>query len=71
MQWAKRLFRSCNKKTILSVCLKTEEEKFLCTLEKGMKLLEGDIAGLSGNVIAGKTIFMLYDTFGFSSGFNK
>lgn len=42
-----------------------EEEQFARTLDKGMRLLEQDIAELSGTVIPGKTVFTLYDTYGF------
>ncbi|QHH95823.1 alanine--tRNA ligase [Acinetobacter gyllenbergii] len=42
-----------------------EEEQFAKTLEQGLKLLEGELAQLKGNVIAGETIFKLYDTYGF------
>src|SRR5574343_1587498 len=42
-----------------------EEEKFAKTLEQGLKLLEGELAQLKGNVIAGETVFKLYDTYGF------
>lgn len=42
-----------------------EEEQFAKTLEKGMRVLEQDIAELSGLVISGETVFTLYDTYGF------
>lgn len=42
-----------------------EEEQFTKTLDKGMKVLEQDIAELEGSVISGETVFTLYDTFGF------
>ena len=42
-----------------------EEEQFTKTLDKGMKVLEQDIASLKGDVISGETVFTLYDTFGF------
>lgn len=45
--------------------LKLEEERFAETLENGMKILEEDIAQLSGSVISGSTAFKLYDTYGF------
>ncbi len=46
--------------------LKQEEERFAETLEQGMHILEQDIAGLApGGVIAGGTVFRLYDTYGF------
>jgi alanyl-tRNA synthetase len=52
---------------ILNV-VKNEEEKFLETLETGMKLLEATIEELGSNntkTIPGEVIFKLYDTFGF------
>ncbi|MFV1998078.1 MAG: alanine--tRNA ligase [Acidiferrobacterales bacterium] len=45
--------------------LRQEEERFVETLEKGLKILDQDIDDLSGDTIAGSTIFQLYDTFGF------
>ena len=45
--------------------LKLEEERFAETLEQGMKILEEDLATLQGSVIAGDTVFRLYDTYGF------
>lgn len=45
--------------------LQQEEEQFARTLDKGMRLLEQDIAELDGTVIPGSTVFTLYDTYGF------
>ena len=45
--------------------IRQEEERFAETLSHGMKLLEEDIAALSGAVIPGETVFKLYDTYGF------
>ncbi|MFW5453148.1 alanine--tRNA ligase [Thioalkalivibrio sulfidiphilus] len=45
--------------------LRQEEERFAETLEKGLRILEEDIDGLKGTEIPGKTIFVLYDTYGF------
>ncbi len=45
--------------------LKIEEERFNETLEQGLKILDQDIAGLTGDTISGATIFKLYDTYGF------
>jgi alanyl-tRNA synthetase len=42
-----------------------EEEQFAKTLDQGMKILEQDLQGLSGNQIPGDTVFRLYDTYGF------
>ena len=45
--------------------LKLEEERFAETLEQGMRILEEDLAAMQGSVIAGETVFRLYDTYGF------
>jgi len=45
--------------------IRTEEERFAETLAQGMALLDGAIAGTGGKVIAGETVFRLYDTYGF------
>ncbi len=45
--------------------LRMEEERFSETLDQGMKILEADLAKLSGKTIPGETIFRLYDTYGF------
>ena len=45
--------------------LKAEEEQFAKTLEQGLKILEQDLANLSGNVVPGDVVFKLYDTYGF------
>ncbi|MGP4844223.1 alanine--tRNA ligase [Marinobacter sp. 1Y8] len=42
-----------------------EEEQFARTLDKGLRLLEQDIAELKGDEIPGETVFALYDTYGF------
>ncbi len=45
--------------------LRLEEERFAETLDQGMKILEDDIAKLSGKEIPGDVVFKLYDTYGF------
>ena len=45
--------------------LRQEEERFIETLEKGLKILDQDIAEMKGGTIAGSTVFQLYDTYGF------
>ncbi|MXP67770.1 alanine--tRNA ligase [Pantoea sp. Aalb] len=45
--------------------LKKEEEQFDKTLERGLALLDEELANLKGNTLSGETIFRLYDTFGF------
>ena len=51
---------------LITEALKLEEEKFKQTLDKGLKLLSDETAGLSqGGVLSGETAFKLYDTYGF------
>ena len=46
--------------------LKQEEERFGETLEHGMKILDGALAGVpAGGQLDGTTLFTLYDTYGF------
>ncbi|HCJ8286694.1 TPA: alanine--tRNA ligase [Escherichia coli] len=45
--------------------LKTEEEQFARTLERGLTLLDEELAKLSGDTLDGETAFRLYDTYGF------
>ena len=45
--------------------LNEEEQQFARTLENGMTILEKAIGELSGSVLAGETVFKLYDTYGF------
>jgi len=49
----------------IAAALKAEEEQFSRTLDNGMQLLESAISELDGDTIAGDTVFMLYDTYGF------
>ncbi|NOX09171.1 MAG: alanine--tRNA ligase [Gammaproteobacteria bacterium] len=54
-----------NMRTEVEDALRREEERFAETLSQGMKILENDLAELSGSVIPGDTVFKLYDTYGF------
>jgi alanyl-tRNA synthetase len=46
--------------------LKQEEERFGETLENGMRILDGALAGVAaGSALDGTTLFTLYDTYGF------
>lgn len=46
--------------------LKQEEERFGETLEHGMRILDGALAGVAkGGQLDGTTLFTLYDTYGF------
>ncbi|MBK9433530.1 MAG: alanine--tRNA ligase [Sphingomonadales bacterium] len=51
---------------LIEATLKQEETQFRRTLDKGLKLLDEATAGMGpGDVLAGETVFKLYDTFGF------
>ena len=45
--------------------IQREEKQFARTLDQGLKILEADIAEYDGQIIAGETVFKLYDTYGF------
>lgn len=45
--------------------LKTEEEQFARTLERGLALLDEELSALQGDTLDGEIAFRLYDTFGF------
>ena len=45
--------------------LKSEEEQFVKTLERGLALLDEELEKLEGDTLDGETVFRLYDTFGF------
>ncbi|MFB4357424.1 alanine--tRNA ligase [Pantoea sp. BS_4] len=45
--------------------LKSEEEQFAKTLERGLALLDDELVKLKGDTLDGETVFRLYDTFGF------
>ncbi|WP_241579698.1 alanine--tRNA ligase [Rosenbergiella nectarea] len=45
--------------------LKAEEEQFAKTLERGLALLDEELAALQGDTLQGEIVFRLYDTFGF------
>ncbi|MJS47096.1 alanine--tRNA ligase [Salmonella enterica subsp. enterica] len=49
----------------LEQVLKTEEEQFARTLERGLALLDEELAKLQGDTLDGETAFRLYDTYGF------
>jgi alanyl-tRNA synthetase len=52
--------------TLITETLKLEETRFRNTLERGIGLLEAEVAKLGdGQVFSGETAFRLYDTFGF------
>ncbi|WP_446920759.1 alanine--tRNA ligase [Klebsiella pneumoniae] len=45
--------------------LKTEEEQFARTLERGLALLDEELSKLKGDTLDGEAAFRLYDTYGF------
>ena len=52
--------------TLITETLLLEENRFRRTLERGLKLLDEESAGLhTGDVFRGETAFKLYDTYGF------
>jgi len=56
------------RREVIARVTKGEEERFLKTLETGLKLLEDEIRNLKEqgkNVLAGDVAFKLYDTYGF------
>jgi alanyl-tRNA synthetase len=51
---------------LITETLRLEETRFRRTLDRGLKLLEEETAGLAaGGMLPGETAFRLYDTFGF------
>ena len=49
----------------LSAVIRSEEEQFARTLDKGMGMLESALTELVGDTLPGELIFQLYDTYGF------
>jgi len=55
-----------NQKGLITQVIKQEEESFLRTLDNGIELLQVQLKSMSkGDTLSGKTVFELYDTFGF------
>ena len=53
-------------KGLIIQVIKQEEESFLKTLDNGIELLQVQLKSMSkGDTLSGKTVFELYDTFGF------
>ena len=51
---------------LITETIKTEESRFIKTLDKGLKILDEEISHLgSAKVLSGETAFKLYDTYGF------
>ncbi len=54
------------RENLIKDTIKIEEERFGRTLDKGLKLLDDEVASLSsGDKLGGETAFKLYDTYGF------
>lgn len=51
--------------SLIEQVLKTEEEQFARTLERGLALLDDKLDKLQGETLDGEIAFRLYDTFGF------
>lgn len=65
-KWAKPTPNFTGAEALITETLKTEESKFIRTLEKGLRLLDDETANLkAGDTLPGKTAFKLYDTYGF------
>ncbi|MCP3674294.1 MAG: alanine--tRNA ligase [Gammaproteobacteria bacterium] len=50
---------------IIETLLQKEEEQFLKTLDKGLKILAQAVSNLNSNKLPGEVVFKLYDTYGF------
>ncbi|MFO6422768.1 alanine--tRNA ligase [Motilimonas sp. KMU-193] len=50
---------------IVEKMLKLEEEQFAKTLDRGLAILDDELAQLTGSTIPGELVFKLYDTYGF------
>jgi alanyl-tRNA synthetase len=56
------------KREQIAIIVKSDEERFQNTLQRGMSILEGalnDLAASGGSELPGETVFNLYDTYGF------
>lgn len=51
--------------SLITETLKSEEERFKTTLDRGLKILDEEVSKLSGNTFPGDVAFKLYDTYGF------
>ena len=54
-----------DKQSLIEAALLKEEMRFSETLDQGLKIFEHKIADLSGDVVPGDLVFLLYDTYGF------
>lgn len=53
------------KQSLIEASFEKEELRFAETLEKGLKIFEQKTQDLSGNIVPGDLLFLLYDTYGF------
>ena len=56
------------KREQIAIIIKSDEERFQSTLQRGMAILRGaleEVSGKGGGEIPGETVFKLYDTYGF------
>ncbi len=53
------------KGSYLKMVIKSEEERFNQTLDKGLEIFNDLVKNIPGDTISGKDAFMLYDTYGF------
>ncbi|MEI4259879.1 MAG: alanine--tRNA ligase [Candidatus Dasytiphilus stammeri] len=54
-----------NNQNLIEEVLKIEEETFMHTLAKGLSLLNTSLSKLQSPILDGRTVFRLYDTYGF------
>ncbi|HBU8230131.1 TPA: alanine--tRNA ligase [Morganella morganii] len=54
-----------HQRVMVEKVLKSEEEQFARTLERGLQLLDDELASLTGDTLSGEAAFRLYDTYGF------
>lgn len=54
-----------DKESFVRKCVIAEEEQFLRTLEKGLQLLDEELATVKNGSLNGEVAFKLYDTYGF------
>ena len=57
-----------DKREQIAIIIKSDEERFQSTLQRGMSILQDALDGISskgGGEVPGETVFKLYDTYGF------
>ena len=53
------------RRPVVERILRQEEDRFAVTLDQGMRMFEGELDRIRGNIVPGEVVFRLYDTFGF------